>query len=65
MPTLKTILGLKNNMYHFSNIDSAFRWANNSEKSHMVFLGYDNQYWVVCFSDAQKLFKLGFEIAEN
>jgi hypothetical protein len=30
----------------------------------MVMLGDNNKYWVVCFSDAQKLFKAGYEIAE-
>lgn len=63
MKNLKTILGLRNNIDQFSNVDAAFRWANNCIKLHIVMLGDNGKYWVACFVDAQKLSKMGYEIA--
>ncbi len=63
MTTLKTTLGLRNNIDQFSNLDAAQRWANNCIKLHIVMLGDNGKYWVVCFADAQKLSKIGYEIA--
>ncbi|MBN8573927.1 MAG: hypothetical protein J0M05_08440 [Candidatus Kapabacteria bacterium] len=63
MKNLKTTLGLRNNIDQFSDRDAAFRWANNCIKLHIVMLGDNGNYWVACFADAQKLSKLGYEIA--
>ena len=32
-------------------------------KSSVVILGDDNKFWVVCFADARKLFKAGYQQA--
>jgi hypothetical protein len=63
MTTLKTTLGLRNNIDQFSTLDGANRWANNCIKLHIVMLGDNGKYWVACFADAQKLSKMGYEIA--
>jgi hypothetical protein len=63
MTNLKTVLGLRNNIDQFSNLEAANRWANNCIKSHIVMLGDDGKYWVACFADAQKLHKMGYGIA--
>lgn len=62
---IKTALGLRNDVVQFSNLESATRWANNCLKLHTVILGDNDKYWVACFSDAQKLEKMGYEIANN
>lgn len=64
MTNLKTTLGLRNNIDQFSNRDASFRWANNCIKLHIVMLGDNGKFWVVCFADAQKLNKMGYEIAK-
>ncbi len=63
MTTLKNTLGLRNNIDQFSTLEGANRWANNCIKLHIVMLGDNGKYWVVCFADAQKLSKMGYEIA--
>ncbi len=63
MTNLKTTLGLRNNIDQFSTLECATRWANNCIKLHIVMLGDNGKYWVACFSDAQKLSKMGYEIA--
>jgi hypothetical protein len=63
MTNLKTTLGLRNNIDQFSTLEGAKRWANNCIKLHTVMLGCNGKYWVVCFADAQKLHKMGYEIA--
>jgi hypothetical protein len=63
MKNLKTIFGLRNNISQLSNLESAFRFANNCIKLHIVMLGDNGKYWVVCFADAQKLSKMGYEAA--
>lgn len=62
--SIKKTYGLKNNPDMFTNLASAKRWANNSTKLHEVVLGDNGYYWVVCFSDAQRLVFAGFEIAK-
>lgn len=64
MTNLKTKLGLRKNIDQFSNRDAAFRWANNCIKLHVVMLGDNENFWVACFADAQKLSKMGYEIAK-
>jgi hypothetical protein len=64
MANLKTILGLRNNIDQFSTLESAKRCANNCIKLHIVMLGDNGNFWVACFADAQKLSKVGYEIAE-
>jgi hypothetical protein len=63
MSNLKTTLGLKNKIDQFSNLEAANRWAANCIKLHIVMLGDNSKYWVACFSDAQKLAKIGYQIA--
>lgn len=60
---LKKDLGLRHRPDRFKNRDAAFRWANNGLKMRMVMLGCDGRFWVVCGSDASRLFKLGYEYA--
>jgi hypothetical protein len=64
MKNLKQTLGLRHNPDQLSSREAAFRLANNCIKLHMVVLGDNCKFWVVCFSDAQKLVKLGYEIAK-
>jgi hypothetical protein len=64
MQNLTAKLGLRNNVDQFSNFEAAERWANNCKKIHMVILGDNGKYWVASFADAQKLEKLGYEIAK-
>ena len=63
MATLKTTLGLRNNVDIFNNRENAFGWASRSIKGQIVMLGDNNKFWVVCFADANKLSKLGYEFA--
>jgi hypothetical protein len=63
MKSLKSTFGLRNNIDEFSNSAAAFRWANKCVKLHIVLLGDNGKYWVACFADAQKLSKMGYEIA--
>lgn len=63
MATLKTTLGLRNNPDVLTSRDAAFRWAANCNKLHIVMLGDNEQFWVVCLSDAARLLKAGYEIA--
>jgi len=65
MKNATTKLALKNKIDQFSNLEAAFRWASNCIKPHIVMLGDNNTYWVVCFTDAHKLYKSGYEIAIN
>jgi hypothetical protein len=64
MNNLKSTFGLRNNIDILSNREAAFRYANNCIKLHVVLLGNNNKFWVASFGDAQKLVKLGYEIAK-
>lgn len=64
MKNLKSTLGLRSNPDQLSSRDAAFRWAEKCIKLHMVVLGDNGKFWVVCFADAQKLVKLGYELAK-
>jgi len=64
MKNFKNELGLRNNIDMLTNRDSAFRYADNCKKPHVVMLGCNGLFWVVCFADAQKLSKRGYEIAK-
>ena len=57
-------LSLRYNPTQFISREAAFSWANNCIKLHMVVLGDNGKFWVVCFSDAQKLVRLGYELAK-
>jgi hypothetical protein len=63
MTDLKTTLGLRRNIDQFTNAESAFSWAEKCIKLHVVMLGCNGKYWVACFADAQKLSKMGYEVA--
>jgi len=64
MNNLKETFGLRNNVDVLQNRESAFRYAEKCNKLHEVILGDNNQFWVVCFSDAQRLVKAGYETAK-
>ena len=64
MKNLKTTLGLRNNISELSTLESANRWANKCIKLHIVVLGDNGKFWVACFADAQKLCKMGYEMAK-
>jgi hypothetical protein len=64
MNTIKNSLGLRNSVDIFNNRENAFGWASMSIKLQVVMLGDNGKFWVVCFSDAQKLSKIGYEIAQ-
>lgn len=64
MENLKSTLGLKNGVDQFSSKELAYSFAERCIKQHIVILGDHDKFWVVCFSDAQKLVNLGYEIAE-
>jgi len=59
----KNALGLRYKPDQFTQIESAKRWADRCNKLHSVILGCNGMFWVVCFADAQRLVKAGYEIA--
>jgi hypothetical protein len=59
----ESTLGLRRNVDQFSTLSAASRFANSCIKLHIVLLGEDGKYLVACFSDAQRLSKLGYQIA--
>ena len=64
MENLKLALGLRYNVDQFSSIEAATRWANNCIKLHIVVMGDNGKFWVACFADAQRLVKMGYEVAK-
>lgn len=46
----------------FTNLAAAKRYAERCTKLHFVVMGDNNKFWVVCFLDAQRLEKDGYEI---
>jgi hypothetical protein len=60
---IKNRYGIRNNPDMLTNLSAAKRWAANCSKLHLVILGDNGYYWVVCFSDAQILTKAGLEVA--
>jgi len=55
---------LRNKIDEFSTLEGAKRWANNCNKLHLVVLGDNDKFWVVCGSDFQTLIKNGYEAAK-
>jgi len=64
MQNLKSIFNLRHNVDVFQSMEAAVRCAERCIKLHVVMLGDNNKFWVVCFADAQRLFKNGYEIAK-
>jgi hypothetical protein len=60
---IKNRYGLRNNPDMLTNLSAAKRWAENCSKLHVVVMGDNGYYWVVCFADAQTLVNQGLEIA--
>ena len=60
---MKTQLGLRNEITIMSTLEGAKRFASKCIKAHEVILGDNCKFWVVCFADAQRLVKQGYEIA--
>jgi hypothetical protein len=57
-------LNLRHNPSIFYNRNNAFNSLKHCVKScYTVILGDCNQFWVVCYADAQRLQKMGYEIA--
>lgn len=52
---------LRHKIDEFSTLEGAKRWANNCNKLHLVVLGDNDKFWVVCGSDFQTLIKNGYE----
>lgn len=48
----------------YSDRELAFNSLKHYVKLHVVILGDDMKYWVVCPSDAERLHKAGYEYAE-
>lgn len=61
---IKKANNLKYRPARFTNRGAAFRFAANCKKSHLVILGADQMFWVVCFADAQRLTKNGYQLAK-
>jgi hypothetical protein len=61
---IKNSLNLRHSPTIFNNRENAFNSLKSYVKScYTVVLGSDCKFWVVCFSDAQRLQKLGYELA--
>ena len=60
----KEQLNLRHEPARFTNREYALRFSNNTVKMSMVMLGCDLKFWVVCPSDATKLYKMGYEYAK-
>lgn len=63
MKNLQATLNLRNKPAEFSNKANAESWVSKSAKPGMIVLGDEGKFWVVCFSDAQRLVKAGYELA--
>jgi len=63
MNTIQKVFGTRNAISEFSTRDAAFRYADKCVKLHAVLLGDGGKFWVAHFGDAQKLAKMGYEIA--
>lgn len=63
MSNLKNELGLKYDPIEVTKLCSAQRIADRCIKLHIVFVGLNGMFWVVCFADANKLLKMGYEVA--
>ena len=61
---VKKELGLRYEPTAFINPASAREFAATCiKKCWVVMLGLENRFWVVCFADASRLQKAGFEFA--
>jgi len=67
MTTAKNIKDTYNLRYKpsiISRLDLAVKNAERCIKPHIVMLGDNGKYWVVCPSDAERLRKNGYEDAQ-
>lgn len=60
----KIIKGLKHKPDVFTNLAAAKRYAERYIKPHVVMMGGKGKFWVVCFADAQRLEKQGYEVVK-
>ena len=61
---IKKALNLRHSPVIFNNRENAFNSLKHYVKScYCVVLGSDCKFWVVCFSDAMRLQKQGYELA--
>ena len=51
----------KNAPYKFTQLANAQNFVNRARRGMAIFMGDDNQYWVVGMADAQRLEKAGYE----
>ncbi len=63
MNVLKNKLNLKYNPSVYISRELAFNSLQHSVKPHIVMLGDHPEFWVVCPSDAERLYKAGYEFA--
>lgn len=60
---LKLKLNLRYSIDSFTNEDSARSTIAHSVKNcWLIVLGDNNKFWVVCFADAAKLERAGYEV---
>lgn len=63
MTNLKSLLNLRYSIDSFSTIAAAKSAISHAVKNcWVIVLGDNNKYWVVCFADAAKLERAGYEI---
>jgi len=61
---IKKSLNLRHSPAIFNNRENAFNSLKHYVKScYCVVLGDNSKFWVVCFSDAARLEKMGYELA--
>jgi hypothetical protein len=60
---LQEKLGLRYRPQRFLNRVLAITCSNNTTKASDVMLGCDGRYWVVCLSDASRLYRQGYQFA--
>ena len=61
---LKQKLNLRHEPDKYISRDNAFNSLSHYVKPHRVMMGDAPYFWVVCPSDAERLFKMGYEYAE-
>ena len=57
------IQGIKYSIDIMNTLEGSKRFADRCIKLHAVVLGDNGKYWIVCAADAQRLVKIGYEIA--
>jgi hypothetical protein len=61
MKTIKQLYGLRHTPDELSTLEGAKRYAERCVKLHVIVLGDNCKFWVVCLADAIKLKTFGYE----